>query len=83
MTDKELILPCTCSALDHVMRASRWTYDDGRSEIDIEVILRPEPSIWKRLKTAIKFLFYGNTCRYGTTAEMVVSSEDWERLKSL
>ena len=76
-TKEELVLVCSCTSLNHVVRFSYWD-EDGY----ISVLLCAERSWWKRLKTSIAYLFRGHTCRYGDSAEVVLSPEDYPKLRT-
>ena len=76
----DLVLVCSCSALDHVVRFGR-IIDEGHSDTYVHVSLARERSFWRRLKTVFRYLF-GDTCRYVCAAEVTIEPDDLPKLKS-
>ena len=74
--ETDLVLVCTCTALNHVVRFSA----DDRDAV-VSVSLAPEQNWWKRLKTALGYLIKGNTCRYGYSAEVILSESHYPILR--
>ena len=74
----ELVIVCSCSALDHVVRFSR----DDEGEQILTVALDLERSRWKRFKTAITYFFSGNVCRYDYAAEVIIDAKDVPRIRA-
>ena len=78
----DLILSCSCSALDHVVRFGRMVDGDtGHSDIYVDVSLARERSFWRRLKTALRYLF-GDTCRYVCSTEVIVEPRNLPKLRA-
>ena len=77
----DLILSCSCSALDHVVRFGRMVDDEGHSDTYVHVSLAHERSFWRRLKTALRYLF-GDTCRYVCSTEVIVEPRDLPKLRA-
>ena len=84
----DVIFVCSRTSLNHVVRFSFWPvpegkgHEEGDGDAYISVSLDIEKSFWKRLKTAIVFLFRGQTCRYGDTAEVILKSSDYPKLRT-
>jgi hypothetical protein len=76
MKDNEILLNCTCSSIDHMIRISK---DKDLDIFYLEVSLSLEKSLWKRLRSAATYLLRGSTCRYGSSAEIVLSKEQVEQ----
>ena len=79
MRPDDLILVCSCTSLDHSIRFSK---DRDSLEWYVDVMLSPERSFWKRLKSALAYLFNGRTCRYGCSSEVLLKGDDIPRLKA-
>lgn len=73
--EDQIVLICSCSSLDHAIRFSRW--EDG--EICIDLVLSTDRPWYRRLITAIKYLF-NRTCNYGVCAETLLKETDQKRL---
>lgn len=80
-TEDELVLRCACSSADHVVCFSFWP-DDTDQEAYIDVRLDVEHSWWKRLVTAMRYLLFGRTCRYGSAAECILKQSDIPKLQA-
>jgi hypothetical protein len=75
---REETFVCNCTSLDHAIRLTYWPEDrDGLLYIDF--ILRADRSFWKRVATAIRYVF-NRTCRYGEVCEMLLNPADVKRL---
>lgn len=77
----DLVLDCSCSALDHVVRFGRMVDLEGCSETYVHVSLARERSFWRRLKTAFRYLF-GDTCKYVCSTEVLIEPRDLPKLRA-
>lgn len=77
----DLILACSCAALDHVVRFGRSVDQEGHSDLYVSVSLVRERSFWRRLKTSLRYLFRGNVCRYVCATEVLVEPSDLPKLR--
>ena len=77
---REELFVCSCSSLDHMLRLTRWPEDhDGTLYVDM--VLRPDRSFWRRIATAIRYVF-NRTCRFGGVSDMLLEPKDVQRLRS-
>ena len=80
--NKECTLHCSCSRPDHIVRLTRFDDAHGNPpDYYMEVVLRPENNLWRRLKSAVMYLWNGTTCKYGNSAEVVLERSDMKKLK--
>ena len=86
VADNEILLRCSCHSIDHIA----WLIhepDDSRGnnlkgEQDdwyLSVMLDYFP-FWKRLTTGLRYIFAPLSLNYGMTAELVLRTEDIDRL---
>jgi hypothetical protein len=75
-TFESVIVGCTCSNLGHAVRFSR--NEDG--EILAEVSLSHERDLWKRARTAWRYLL-NDVCGYGDMAEVYLAPEDLKKIQ--
>lgn len=84
--DNEILLRCSCHASEHIAFL-KYEPDDRRGnnlkgEQDdwyLSVML-DHFRFWKRLRMACRYLFAPQTINYGMTAELVLRSEDMDKL---
>ena len=73
---------CICTSIEHTIRFVLSFYEDD-PEIHLEVYLNQYRNVFKRMWTAIKYIF-GYKCKYGHWDCWELSSiEDAERLKDI
>jgi hypothetical protein len=79
----DVILQCSCSYLGHSVRFSFWPRNKNWEPFEafVDVMLTSEPSFWKRLRTAWRYLTQ-NTCAYGTCSECDVRNQDLPKLRA-
>jgi hypothetical protein len=80
LADNELLLRCSCHSSEHVA----WLIhepDDSRDDDSwyLSVTLDHFP-FWKRLRIGLRYVFAPLSLKYGMTAELVLRSEDVDRL---
>jgi hypothetical protein len=72
-----LVVVCSCSSLDHVIRFARFIDDKDIAYVDVVLARR---GFWHRLATAWRCVL-NKTCRFGSVAEVVFDAEGIERLR--
>lgn len=82
MPDTVEYLNCDCSLLTHTLRASVLVDRDGSRSMYLEVLLSPQASLWKRVRSAVWHVL-GRATPYGAFDEFVVNPADAARLRSL
>lgn len=86
LADNELLLRCSCNSHEHIAFLIHEP-DDSRGnnlkgEHDdwyLSVMLDHFP-FWKRLRKGLQYIFRPGSIRYGMTAELVLRSEDMDRI---
>ena len=84
MPSEEVVLQCSCSHLGHSVRFAYFPVNPGERasfEAYVDVMLHPEPSFWRRAKTAWWYLIK-NVCGYGDCAECIVREVDLPKLRT-
>ena len=80
-------LECQCHLLNHVMRASLFDFGEEcidsemRYNVSLEVALDSEPSFWRRLVLALKYLFRRDACCW--YAETMLGASEVMKLHDL
>jgi hypothetical protein len=81
-----LWVKCSCSTPDHVIafKWERWDWSDG-SEVDlyIETQMRREERWWKRLWTAIRYIFKATPCQFGYWSCAIVDEDQAAEIRDL
>ncbi len=71
---------CPCFSPDHLAVFTKVKWDEEEptepTELYIDLFLHKEPSFFKRLKTAFKYLFSRWPCRYGNVDQFCISPTD-------
>jgi len=84
--DNEIMLRCACGHSDHTAflihepddtrgNNLKGEHDDWYLSVRLDHF-----HIWKRLRMALRYAFAPHTITYGTTAELVLRSEDVDKL---
>jgi len=79
--DDDLILVCSCSSLDHVVRFSTSSPDDGDVMGYISVVLPQRGTFLGRLMSAWRYLWRKN-CRFVIASEVLLSEMDVPKLQA-
>lgn len=72
---------CQCENTEHQLVFSYFP-DDEDPEIYVTIHLKPERSIFKRIKNAVKYIF-GHRSRFGDFDEFLFKKEDANRLQAI
>jgi hypothetical protein len=81
---EEVWITCDCSYADHSARLARWDSDtDEAPQLYLDVHLNPEGGFWKRIWTALRYIFVRHPCRFGCFAEMVLNEESAEKIENI
>lgn len=75
---------CDCKALEHTIRFSYENYQDGEDDnsyLYIEMFLNKHSSFFKRVWTALKYVFSKNPSRYGDVGEYVINEKTARDMK--
>ncbi|MBQ8421525.1 MAG: hypothetical protein IJX11_04605 [Bacteroidales bacterium] len=76
--DVEDLLMCQCTDPEHMM-IIRYFLDDN--EVFVSIHLYRERNIFKRIWTALKFVFRGKKSIYGDFDEIILRPEDADKLQ--
>lgn len=68
---------CQCENTEHQLIFSYFSDDP---EVYVTIHLKPERSIFKRIKNAVKYIF-GHRSRFGDFDEFLFKKEDADRLQ--
>ncbi len=79
--DNNTLLICSCCSVEHQIIFNEFTHN-GYTTVYMTTHLKPEPSIFKRLCNAVKYLF-GHRSMYGDFDEFIFRQKDWEKLQKL
>ena len=71
-----LVVLCECTTQSHIVVFFRE--DDGAIGVDVSW---PRDSFWRRVKTALRYVMSGTSCRFCAGPEILVSPQDREKLK--
>lgn len=73
---------CKCLNVEHQLVFSYFEEDEEEKEVYVSVHLRPESNIWKRIVSAVKYIFGYKSC-YGHFDEFIFKKEDADRLQKV
>lgn len=86
VAENELLMRCSCHSAEHIA----WLIHDPWESRDSNLkaadddwylsVMLDHFSFWKRLRTALRYVFAPQTIKYGMTAELVLRNEDVDRL---
>ena len=80
MERNELFI-CSCGNVEHQIILSYFD-DEPEGEVYCTIHLKPERSILKRIKNAIRYIF-GHRSIYGDFDELIFKSEDADKLQKV
>ena len=86
LEDNELLLRCSCHASEHIAWLIHEPYDSRGNNIKGEhddwylSVMLAHYTFWKRVRKALQYIFRPNSIRYGMTAELVLRSEDVDKI---
>ena len=86
VADNELLIRCSCHSADH----QAWLIHDpddargnnikGENDDWYLSVMLDYFSFWKRVRTGFRYVFAPHTIKYGMTAELVLRSEDVDKI---
>lgn len=86
LEDNELLLRCSCGSSDHIAflihdpETQRGNNLKGEHDDWYLSIMLDHFNLYKRVKMAFRYVFAPHTIRYGMTAELVLRSEDIDKV---
>jgi hypothetical protein len=80
LADNEILLRCSCHSLDHIAFLIHDPNIKGEHDDWYLSVMLDHFSFWKRVRKAFQYVFAPHTIRYGMSAELVLRSEDVDRL---
>lgn len=78
---ESILFICQCKNTEHQMIFSYFPDDEDR-EVSISIYLRPESSIFQRIKNAVKYIF-GHRSRFGDFDNFLLGKEDADKLQKV
>lgn len=78
MNNNELFI-CVCNNTEHQLI---FSYDTEWDDVFVSTYLKPESSIYKRICTAIKYIF-GYKSKYGDFDEFIFKKSDVDKLQKV
>jgi hypothetical protein len=84
MPADDIIIACWCSHLGHSIRFTYYPtgpHDRGAFEAYVDVMLDYDRSLWRRLRTAWRYLTR-RVCGYGDAGEILLRREDLPRIRA-
>jgi|SRR5208282_6749089 len=88
LEDNELLLRCSCGSKDHIAflihdpDTSRGNNLKGEHDDWYLSIMLDHFGFWRRIRMALKYIFRPTLMRYGMSAELVLRSEDVDKIAS-
>lgn len=78
---ERILFICQCENTEHQMIFSYFPDDEDR-EVSISIYLRPESSIFQRIKNAVKYIL-GHRSRFGDFDNFLLRKEDVGKLQKV
>lgn len=88
LEENEILMRCCCHASDHMALLvhepdeSRGNNLKGRGDDWYLSVSLDQPLFWRRVVKAMQYVFYPRRIRYGMYAELVLTSDDVDRVAS-
>ena len=86
MNDCNIYLECSCSSKDHIICMHLSDYADSKyPDVDLYLSMQmsPEGGFFRRLWTAIRYVFLSSPCNYGCWNETILSTDDANKVISI
>ena len=86
VADNELLMRCSCHSADHIAwlihepDESRGNNLKGEHDDWYLSVMLDHFSFWKRVRMGFRYIFAPQTIKYGMTAELVLRTEDIDKL---
>ena len=74
--DNELLIRCSCHSPEHIA----WLIHDLEDDVWFLSVMLDHFPFWKRVRTGFRYVFAPHTVKYGMTAELVLRSEDVDKI---